>query len=96
LNAPTDSNPTQTIEEAMMTRTNTTTADREAFDALVSGEYENFCLFSCFVNGKPASAICAIDEDGCDEGEMNVTPLFVTVTDDMIITDHEGRGNLSS
>jgi hypothetical protein len=51
------------------------------------------------VNGKPASAICAIDEDGFDEGETNVTPLFVTLTDDMVITDHEGkvaRGDLSS
>jgi len=37
-----------------MTKTNITTADREAFDALVSGQYENFCLFSCFVNDKPA------------------------------------------
>jgi hypothetical protein len=82
-----------------MTRTNITTADREAFDALVSGEYENFCLFSCFVNGKPASAICAIDEEDQKEDEYLITPLFVSITDDMIITDHEGkvaRGDPSS
>jgi hypothetical protein len=86
--------------EVIMARTNITTADRDAFDALVSGEYENFCLFSCFVNGQPASAICALDEEqGGESDECLMVRLFVSITDDMIITDHEGkvaRGDPSS
>jgi len=37
---------------------------RAVFDALVSGEYRNLALFSCFVNGEPAAAIVAINRDG--------------------------------
>jgi hypothetical protein len=86
--------------EMIMAKQTSQTANREAFDALVSGEHKNFRLFSCFVNGEPASAICAIDdEQGNDSDECNVVPLCVSITDDMIITDHEGkvaRGDLSS
>ena len=28
-----------------------------AFEALTSGRYENFCLFSCLANGQPAAAM---------------------------------------
>lgn len=67
--------------------TNITTAHREAFGALRDASFENFALFSCYVNGRPASAIVAITED---RGEYAITPLFVTVTDAMVLTDHEG------
>ena len=40
--------------------TNITADHRAAFEALISGEYANFALFSCFVNGEPASAIAAV------------------------------------
>jgi hypothetical protein len=52
--------------------TNITADHRAAFEALVSGDYANFALFSCFVNGEPAAAIVAVnrDGDGCA-----VTPL---------------------
>jgi hypothetical protein len=43
------------------------------------------------VNGKPASAICAIDGEDQKEGECLIIPLFVSITDDMITTDHEGK-----
>jgi hypothetical protein len=43
--------------------------------------------FSCFVDGRPASAIVAIT---VDDGEYTITPLFVSVTEAMIITDHDG------
>jgi len=66
--------------------TNITTAHREAFEALRDASFENFALFSCFVNGQPASAIVAITED---RGEYLIKPLFVTVTDAMVLTDHE-------
>jgi hypothetical protein len=68
--------------------TNITEAHREAFEALRDGSFENFALFSCFVDGQPAAAIVAINQDG---GEYNITPLFVSVTDAMVLTDHDGQ-----
>ena len=67
--------------------TNITSAHRQAFEALRDASFENFALFSCFVNNQPASAIVAIVEEG---GEYQVTPLFVSVTDAMVLTDHDG------
>jgi hypothetical protein len=57
--------------------TNITAEHRAAFEALVSGDYANFALFSCFVNGEPGAAIVAVSEDG---GKYTYTPLFVSVT----------------
>ena len=36
--------------------TNITDQHKQAFDALISGEHDNFALFSCFLGGEPASA----------------------------------------
>jgi hypothetical protein len=58
-----------------------------AFEALVSGDYRNFALFSCFVNGEPAAAIVAVNQDG--DGYA-ITPLFVSVTPSLTLTDHDG------
>jgi hypothetical protein len=41
--------------------TNITADHCAAFEALTSGDYANFALFSCFVNGEPAAAIVAIN-----------------------------------
>jgi hypothetical protein len=68
--------------------TNITNQHREAFEALVSGRYSNFALFSCFVDGEPAAAIVAVNRDGA---EYTLSPLFVSVTDAMTVTDHDGR-----
>lgn len=68
--------------------TNITDAHRHAFNALVSGEYDNFALFSCFVDGEPAAAITAVNRVG---DEYVLTPLFVSVTPGMALTDHDGR-----
>lgn len=68
--------------------TNITQAHRDAFEALRDGAFDNFALFSCFVDGKPAAAIVAINQDG---EEYNITPLFVSVTDTMALTDHDGQ-----
>ena len=51
--------------------TNITAEHRAAFEALVSGEYDNFALFSCFVANEPAVAIVAINRDG-EESDENV------------------------
>lgn len=67
--------------------TNITLAHREAFDALTSGAHANFALFSCFLDGVPTAAIVTVGTDG---PEYQLTPLFVAVTPDMRLTDHEG------
>jgi hypothetical protein len=68
--------------------TNITADHRAAFEALTSGDYANFALFSCFVNGEPAAAIVAVNKDG---DNYAVTPLFVTVTPSLTLTDHDGQ-----
>ena len=67
--------------------TNITADHRAAFEALVSGDYANFALFSCFVNGEPAAAIVAVNRDG--DGYA-ITPLFVSVRS-LTLTDHDGQ-----
>ncbi len=68
--------------------TNITAEHRAAFEALVSGDYDNFALFSCFVGGEPAAAIVAVNRDGED---YTIRPLFVALTPGMVLTDHDGR-----
>ncbi|MEX0309691.1 MAG: hypothetical protein AB3N17_05525 [Tateyamaria sp.] len=60
-----------------------------AFEALTSGQFENFALFSCFLNGAPASPIVAMTQSAADDGEVVITPLFVSVTETMVVTDHD-------
>ena len=71
-----------------MAETNITQEHRQVFNALTSGEYSNFALFSCFVNGEPASAIVSVNKPGADE--YQITPIFVSVTPGMRLIDHEG------
>jgi hypothetical protein len=40
------------------------------------------------VNGEPAAAIVAVNEDG---GNYAITPLFVSITPALILTDHDGQ-----
>jgi hypothetical protein len=68
--------------------TNITADHRAVFQALTSGDYRNFALFSCFVNGEPAAAIVAVNQDG---DEYANTPLFVRITPSLTLTDHDGR-----
>ena len=68
--------------------TNITARHRAAFEALVSGEYRNLALFSCFVNGEPAAAIVAVIGDG---DNYAITPLFVSVTPSLTLIDHDGQ-----
>ena len=78
-----------------MADTHITDEHRRAFDALTSGQYQNFCLFSCSCNGHPAVAIAAVnvrpsgEESG--EDEYQVTPMFVSIHPSMKLTDHDGR-----
>ena len=61
-----------------------------AFEALTSGRFANFALFSCFVNGTPAAAIVSVTRTDDPNSEVQITPLFVSVTEAMMVTDHEG------
>ena len=61
-----------------------------AFAALISGDHDNFALFSCLLNGEPASAIVAVTPPDEVDGDYRITPLFVSVTEAMVLTDHEG------
>ena len=75
--------------------THITDEHRRAFEALTSGRYENFCLFSCEANGHRAAAIAAITierpPNGAGEDEYIVTPLFVSVGPGIALVDHDGR-----
>jgi hypothetical protein len=70
--------------------TNITADHRVAFEALVSGDYANFALFSCFVNGEPAAAIVAVNRDGrrvCHHAAVRQRQ----VTPSLTLTDHDGQ-----
>lgn len=78
-----------------MASTHITDERKRVFETLESGEYGNFALFSCFVNGEPAVAIAAVlptpPEAPDDEPGYLVRPLFVSVTPTMRLTDHDPR-----
>jgi hypothetical protein len=59
-----------------------------ALEAFRAGQGE-FGLFSCFVNGEPAAAFCYADTDP-ETGLSRLQPLFVSVTPNMDLRDHEG------
>ncbi len=75
--------------------TNITEDHRRAFEALTGGKAGNFCLFRCYCSGRPATAIAAVTvcphAEECDEPEYVISPLFIAITDDMVLTDHDGR-----
>jgi len=79
-----------------MSDTNITEEHRRAFEALMSGRFDNFCLVSCFVDGEATAAIAAVTvnppaQDGGDDPKYLISPLFISPTPAMTLTDHEGR-----
>lgn len=74
--------------------TNITEQHRHAFEALTSGRYDDFALFSCVIDGSPGAAVVAVNpcppaEEGA-EPEYEVRPPFVSVTPAMASADHDG------
>jgi|OpeIllAssembly_1097287.scaffolds.fasta_scaffold404565_2 hypothetical protein len=69
--------------------TNITDEAKDAFQALVSGEYDSFAIFSCFYDGEPTSVIVNVTRDG---DEFCIDPLFVHLTESMQLklTNHAG------
>lgn len=70
-----------------VSKTNITPKIEAAMDYVLRGE--NIALLSCFVDGKPTAAITHIKQDE-KTGAYMLTPLFVAVTDDMVLKDHDG------
>lgn len=75
------------LDETVGPNTNITYGMRQTFEALRDGDYGNFALFSCFLNGEPTSAIVALNEE---DGQITIQPLFVWVTPNMKLVDHDG------
>ncbi|MEM6898923.1 MAG: hypothetical protein AAF583_04035 [Pseudomonadota bacterium] len=65
-----------------------------AFEALTSGVFDNFALFSCLLDGEPAAAIVVITtpNEKCENYEIKL--LFVSVTNAMVLTDYDGTAAL--
>ena len=78
-----------------MPPTNITEEHRNAFESLTSCHDNNFALFSCRCNYQPAIAIVAVTEHQPDakhdESEFHIKPLFVSIVDGLVLTDHVGR-----
>ena len=72
-------------------RTHITDEHRRAFEALTSGRYENFCLFSCEANGHPAAVTVEPPPGGTGEAEYIVTPLFVSVGPGIVLVARQAR-----
>ena len=68
--------------------TNILPAHQDVLEALTSGKYGNFALFSCFVNDHPGCAIVAVNKEA---KEYAITPLFVSVSPGMKLVDHDGN-----
>ena len=82
-------------ETGIAMSTNITEEHRRAFEALTSGDHDNFALFSCFCNHQPAAAIVAVNEcasaEETGEPEFHIKPLFISIVDGLVLTDHDGR-----
>ena len=105
-----ENKPKNPVNPESLIQTNLDKSTISAFEAIASGEFEHFHLLSCFVNGRPGSAIIGyIKQGGSDQeavkfvkkqlGEqenqdmtpVHMIPLFVRVTPDMELTDHDGN-----
>ena len=75
--------------------TNITEEHRRVFEALTSGPPGHYCLFSCFCDGEPAVAIASVTvcPPETDRGELEyvISPMFISLTPGMTLTDHDGR-----
>lgn len=72
-----------------MSKMNITKKHKKQFEALRDGRFNNFALFSCFIDGEPGCAIVAVNAQ--PDEEVLIAPLFVSVTPKMKLTDHEGK-----
>jgi hypothetical protein len=62
---------------------NITPGHVRAFQAVRSQLYDNVTLASCTINGEPGVAIVMVEHAG--EGKIAVMPLFVAITENMLL-----------
>lgn len=73
-------------------KSNITPGHVRAFQAITSGLYENITLWGCTIDGEPGVAIVMVDQVNADR--LAVMPLFVAITDKMVIDfGAEDRGD---
>jgi hypothetical protein len=72
-----------------MKDSNITPGHVRAFQAVTSQLYDNVTLWSCRIDGAPGVAIVMVDHVG--EGKIAVMPLFVAITEKMVI-EFAGEG----
>lgn len=85
-------NPPNPRPRTISPTSNITVEVKKQFEALSSGKYKNFALFSCFFEGEPTSVIVAVSENA-ESGLIDVIPMFLAITENMCnkITDHNNE-----
>ena len=87
--------PCVTARETAAMNNNIGEDPRRAFEALTGGEARNFYLFPRFAQGEPAAAVAAVtvcpSEDEGGEPVDAISPVFVSGTPSMNLTNHDGR-----
>ena len=72
--------------------TQLTDVERDIFEALTSGDYNNFCLIRAQFRGKDVSVICLSsiteeelhDETTSGEDDVILTPLFFSIDTELL------------
>lgn len=68
--------------------TNITEEARREFHAIRSPDFDNFALVSCQLGDTPTSAIAIVQKD---DGQFNITPIYVRVCPGMKLMSPEGE-----
>ena len=81
--------------------THITDEHRRAFEALTSGRYQNFCLFSCEANGHPAAIIAAVTVQPPPDGALRAMIDYaigqrLTIHDEQVARHLKECASLSS
>ena len=58
-----------------------TDEDKQIFNDMLSGEFNNFALIEVEYEGEVGSAICVVTKD--KEEDVIITPMFLRITDRM-------------
>ena len=85
----------RTLKGTASITTNITEQHQHAFNALTSGELDDFALFSVFVNNQPTAVTASVtahepkDENG--KTKFHIEPLFVSIGAGLVLTNHDGH-----
>ncbi len=84
---------TRILHDKQAAESNITEKHIDAFEAILDPERrKEFALYSCFVDGHPTTAIVHMTDDPNEDNpeRVRVAPVFMAVTADMKITNHQG------